>query len=237
MKLIYDTVMSSPNSAVLLEAKITQDNISSPKKIKLFGPQCIANIKNINRRIYARETLKEAVDYLVENWVKRNRCLGELEHPTYNTINPSEACDRLISLYQSEEDENVWIGESEVLASDPAHGIHGTPKGDVLAGLLSHGTMVGRSTRGVGDVDESTGVVNPGYRLICIDTVLDPSAAGCCSECIVEGILQNKDFMINEHNEIVEMPYERFIKDLSKLPIRNRDEYVTECVRRFLGSI
>jgi hypothetical protein len=237
MKLIYDTVMTSPSNAALLEARIVQDNINSPKKFKLFGPQCVANVKNVNRRIYPRETLDAAVKYLVENWVKKNRCLGELEHPTYNTINPSEACDRLISLYQSEEDENMWVGESEVLASDPAHGIHGTPKGDVLAGLLSHGTAVGRSTRGVGDCDEATGIVAPNYRLICIDTVLDPSAPGCCSECIVEGILQHREFMINEHNEIVEIPYEQFVKSLNRLPVRNRDEYVSECVRRFLGSI
>lgn len=237
MKLMYDTVMNSSRDFVLLEAKISQDSPNKPKTIKLFGPQCIAEVVNANGRTYPREVIKAAADYLKENWIDKGRCLGELEHPERNVIDPSMACDRLVSLEQSEDDPNVWVGESIVLASDPAHGIHGTPKGDILAGLLCHGTAVGRSTRGVGDCDESTGKVKAGYRMICIDTVLDPSAPGCNSECIVEGILQNREFMLNEHNEIVEVPYDKLRRGLAKLPVGNKDEYISECVRRFLNSI
>ena len=72
------------------------------------------------------------------------------------------------------EDKNVWIGEGIILCSDEKFGIKGTPCGDILAALTNYGTKWGVSSRAVGEVDESTGIVKE-FHLICLDTVLEPS--------------------------------------------------------------
>lgn len=237
MKLIYDITSTADNKPILLEGKTIQDGAGKPKTIKLIGPQIICNVVNTNRRIYPTNVMDEAVEKYVNTWVKTNRGYGELEHPERLTIDPSLACDRLISLTRDPHDENVWIGESIVMASDPAHGIHGTPKGDILAGILCHGGSVGRSTRGAGDYDKSTGVVQPGYTLFCLDTVIDPSATGCMSKYIVEGVLVNKEFMINEHGVPVEIAYNALDAKLSNLPKHEKNAFVDEAIRQFLKTI
>ena len=237
MKMFFDPTTVG-NEYVLLEGVVQQDSKNKPKEIKLIGRNIIAEVKNINGRIYPRDIIAAAVEDLNENWVKKGRSFGELEHPKdYTEINPAESADRLVKLYQDPDNENAWIGESLVLASDPAFGIHGTPKGDILAALLQHGGQIGRSTRGVGECDEMTGIVKPGYRIVCIDSVINPSGPGCSTNMIVEGVLQHHDFMINEHGKIVEMAYDGLKKNLSTLPNFDRQQYIEECVRRFIASI
>lgn len=238
MKMFFDPTTVG-NEYVLLEGVVQQDSKNKPKEIKLIGRNIMAEVKNINGRIYPRDVIAAAVEDLNENWVKKGRSFGELEHPTaYTEINPAESADRLVKLYQDPNDENAWIGESVVLASDPAFGIHGTPKGDILAALLQHGGQIGRSTRGVGDCDEMTGIVKPGYRIVCIDSVINPSGFGCDqTKLIVEGVLQHHDFMINEHGTLIETAYDKLNKGLSTLPNLDRQQYIQECVRRFINSI
>ena len=237
MKMLFDPT-SIGKEYVLLEGTIRQDSKDKPKEIRLVGRNIIAEEKNINGRIYPRDIIASAVEELNEHWVSRGRSFGELEHPKdYTDINPSESADRLVKLYQDPSNENAWIGESVVLASDPSFGIHGTPKGDILAALLQHGGQVGRSTRGVGDFNKSTGRVEEGYKIICIDSVIDPSGSKCFANMIVEGVLQNRDFMVNEHGEILDSAYASLNKNLSTLPADDRKKYVMECVMRFIASI
>ena len=237
MKMLFDPTMVG-NRYVLLEGVVRQDSKDKPREIRLVGRNIVAEERNVNGRTYPREVIVEAVKELVDNWVDKGRSFGELEHPKdYTNINPAESADRLVKLYQDPDNENAWIGESIVLASDPKFGIHGTPKGDILAAILQHGGQVGRSTRGVGDFDESTGIVRPGYRIVCIDSVLDPSGPGCHADMIVEGVLQNRDFMIDEHGVLVERKYDALEKGLSTLPRLDRRQYVEKCIREFLESI
>lgn len=238
MKMMIDPT-SVGNSYVLLEGVICKESKDKPKEIKLIGRNIVAETKNINGRIYPREVIVEAVKELNEKWVEKGRSFGELEHPTeYTNINPSESADRLVKIYQDPDDENAWIGESIVMASDPQFGIHGTPKGDILAAILQHGGRVGRSTRGVGDFDESTGIVAPGYRIVCIDSVIDPSGPGCDNtKMIVEGVLQNKDFMLNEHGVLVESTYNGLEKRLSVLPKHETNEYIRNAIAAFIDSL
>lgn len=237
MKMIYDPV-SIGKECVLLEGVVKQDSKDKPKEIKLVGRQCIAECENINGRNYPFDVMSDAVNEFNERYVTKNRAFGELEHPLERTIiDPSQACDRMIKIYSDPDNKNAWIGESLVMASDPAFGIHGTPKGDTLAAILQHGGEVGRSTRGVGDFNESSGIVQPGYRIVCIDTVIDPSGPGCYSDCIIEGVLQNREFMINEHGDMVEIAYNHLKSGLSRLPVSKRDFYVAKCIREFINSI
>jgi len=204
---------------------ITENVDNGGKVIKLKGPYIIADKLNGNKRKYEYESLKPEVDRFINEVVNKNRALGELEHPDYAHINPERSAIRITSL---KEDNKIWIGESIVLASDPSKGIRGTPQGDILASLIQYNTSLGFSTRGVGKVNE--GVVR-NYKLCTIDCVANPSIGE-----YVEGILESKDFIINEHGDIHEVKYnilENGLKNLS----HDKNEKMYSLLQQFFATL
>ena len=147
------------------------------------------------------------------------------------TINPDRVCAKTISL---KEDNKSWIGTSVVLASDEKYGIKGTKCGDLLKSLLQFDVACGHSSRGVGNVNESTGVVED-YQLVCIDTVLNPSIGifnkSNCNR-FVNGILESKNFIVNTHGDILEEAFDGFEKKISKMP----NTAITKEKVEFLGN-
>jgi hypothetical protein len=67
------------------------------------------------------------------------------------------------------------------------------PNGKMLAGLLQDVRM-GVSSRGVGDVNESTGIVENNFQLITIDAVLGPS----CPDATVNAVRECYEWVLNE---------------------------------------
>ena len=213
---------------------------SKPETYKMRGVYLQSNVKNGNQRIYPYEVLKETVDKFVKEKIETNSALEELEHPETVTISPDRVCARTLSLV---EDNKAWIGESIILASDPKHGIVGTPCGDLVKSLLQFDTAIGHSSRGVGNVNESDGTVEE-YQLICIDTVLSPSIGifnKSNANRFVNGILESKDFIINTHGEILERQYNTFEKRLANMPKTNisskKADYIGKAVMEFFNSL
>lgn len=174
-----------------------------PQTIMMQGTYLMSEEKNGNNRIYPYEELKSTVDKFIKEKIQTKTALEELEHSSEVTINPDRVCARTLSL---EPDGKSWIGTSVVLASDEKYGIKGTKCGDLLKSLLQFDTAIGHSSRGVGNVNESTGVVED-YQLICIDTVLNPSIGifnKSNANRFVNGILESKSFIVNTHGEILE---------------------------------
>jgi hypothetical protein len=212
---------------------------TKPTTFKMRGIYIQADVINGNNRKYDYGILKEAVDKFIEEKIVTNTALEEFEHPQELTINPDRVCARTLSLV---EDNKCWIGESIILASDPKFGIVGTPCGDLLKSLLQHGVAIGHSTRGVGNVNEDN-VVDE-YQLVCIDTVLSPSIGifnNSNANRFTNGILESKDFMINTHGEILEMPYKKFEKRLSKRPntfiSEKKNMHLSQAVHDFFESL
>ena len=208
-----------------------------PQTIKLRGVFMQAETKNANSRKYQIEELEKEVEKFRNEKINTGTALSELEHPDCIEINPERVCARILSL---ERDGNDFIGEAVVLASDEKFGIKGTPKGDLLAGLLNYGTKCGFSSRGVGEVGEN-GLVSD-YNLITIDTVLAPSI-GIMSQSnanrFVNGILESKEFVVNSHGIIFEKQFNDFEKKLKKLPKKQslKEEYLSEAIHTFFKSL
>lgn len=207
MKLIHEDIFCD------YEIINEQKNPDAPKFLKIKGPYIVTEKKNINGRIYSRELMIETVKEFKTNWIDTKRAYAELNHPNYAVIDPTKACDLCTSLEQDKNDPNIWIGESVVCSTDHKHNIIGTPNGDIVASLLQHGGRIGKSTRGVGQISEAS-KVDKNYKLITIDTVVDPSGPGC----FVEGILESKNFMINNYGDIVEMAYDSFENGIKNIP-------------------
>lgn len=210
---------------------------SKPQTIKLRGVFMQAETQNANSRKYHLEELEKEVAKFKKEKIDTGTALSELEHPDEVSINPDRVCARILGL---EQDGNNFIGEAVVLASDEKFGIKGTPKGDLLAGLLNYGTKCGFSSRGVGEVSEDGWVSD--FSLITIDTVLAPSI-GIMSQSnadrFVNGILESKEFIVNTHGEILEKPYEQFEKKLKKLPGKQtaKEAHLAEAIHSFFKSL
>ena len=200
---------------------VEQQNPNKPRNLKIRGPYIVTGKKNQNERSYEEGPMEETVnDY--QNLITNNRSVGELNHPKSVSVDYERGCHKVTSLVK---DGNIWIGESNVLK--------GLPKGDILFHLLENNVKVGMSTRGVGKTDNYGKVTK--YKLIAIDAVSDPSA----DEAWVDGILESKDYMINNYGDVVEVAYDILNKNLSHIPNTSteKDEYIVECLKNFLKSI
>ncbi|MBO7043095.1 primosomal protein [bacterium] len=151
-----------------------QDN--GEKHYYLEGIYCQANLENKNHRVYPIDVLRDAVNDYVEEWVKTNRALGELMHPEGLEVDLDRVCLRIIDLHQDSQNPANFIGKSRIL--------DGTPKGDLVIGLLKGGTQLGVSTRGAGAIDENS-TVNK-LLLVAIDAVLNPSAPDAFMKALKE---------------------------------------------------
>lgn len=143
-----------------------EEQENGEKHYYLEGIYCQANLENKNHRVYPVDVLRNAVNDYVEEWVKTNRALGELMHPEGLEIDLDRVCLRILDLHQDPQNPANFVGKSRIL--------DGTPKGDLVIGLLKGGTQLGVSTRGAGAIDDNS-TVNK-LLLVAIDAVLNPSA-------------------------------------------------------------
>jgi len=205
-----------------LDIIIEQANVNARPKITIKGPYIVTETRNGNGRRYLTNVMEEAVLIYEKSCIREDRALGELNHPSSVDIDYNNVCHKIIKLVQ---DKNIWLGESQVLS--------GHPKGDILSSLLQNNVKVGISTRGVGNITADKDVDQ--YKLIAHDIVHEPSGPGC----FMEGILESKNFMINEHGDIVELAYQNFEEKIKKLP-RHQDAksaQIYEALKQFFKEI
>lgn len=219
---------------------ITEDfDPSKPKTLKFRGIFLVSEKKNGNSRIYPYEILKSEVDRFRTEMIDTDRALMELEHSSTPEIDPTRASARILSL---EEDNKSWIGEAVILCSDEKHGIKGTVCGDTLAALTNYGTKWGVSSRAMGGVDDN-GIVTD-LHLVTIDTVMNPSIGEMVTadgNRFVNGILESKQWICNIHGELVEAKFNKFEKQISKMPnthiSKKKAEYLGAALTNFFNSI
>lgn len=167
------------------------------KQLLLRGIFAKAEQINKNKRKYHFDMLKKEFDRFVEEDVNTARAFGNFEHPTDGKIDREKAAVRITKI-ECDPERKVWLGEAVVMQADPTRNIPGTVPGNLLATYIKYGSQAGFSTRGCGEINETTHYVEP-YHLITCDCVLDPSCGEFCN-----GILESKGFMIDVHGQIVE---------------------------------
>ena len=177
--------------------------------LKLAGPMIVCETINNNGRKYHIDEMVEEVRKFQEV-INNHRALSELEHPDDININPDRVCARILKLQQDPRDENTFLGEAIIMQGDPAHGIPGTPCGQIVGSLLQYGTKMGFSTRGLGNPEEDeNGETYVGdFQLITIDLVTDPSIGRFCDakqeSKTVHGILESVEYLVDSNQMIVE---------------------------------
>ena len=134
--------------------------------------------KNRNGRIYPKAIMEGAVDKYVTEQVSQNRAVGELNHPEGPTVNLDKVSHKITELSWKGND---VVGKAQVLD---------TPMGNIVKGLLEGGVQLGVSTRGMGSLEEKSGImyVKDDFVLNTVDIVQDPSAPTAFVNGIMEGV-------------------------------------------------
>jgi hypothetical protein len=215
----YKLIVEEPTYEV--KYLVEEQNRNSPQSLFIQGPFMMANKPNRNKRIYPIEEMVREVQRYSEVMIKENRALGELNHSSQPDVNPERACHKIIHL---ERDGDIYHGRAKIL---------NTPMGQLVKALILDDVKLGVSTRALGSLVEEGGYNKvSGLHLVAVDIVADPSVP----TAFVNGILESKAWVLNEKNEF-EPVYERFEKNISTLPLRQKEEYLKEQVLIFINSL
>jgi len=192
------------------------------KNLYIKGPYMMAEDVNRNKRYYPSSELKREVDRYIKDMIKENRSMGELNHPTTAEVDLERACHIVTDMWQ---EGNTFFGKSKVLS---------TPCGQIVKSLINDGVKVGMSSRALGQLTEEKNGINKvsDMKLVAIDCVSDPS----CPKAFVNGILENKNFIITSDGKYEET-YDKFEESLDTLPRKELDSYLREQVLDFLNKI
>ena len=202
---------------------ITESNSEDGHRdIRFQGIFMEFDIRNKNGRKYPLEEGKVAVQNYQPKIADR-RALGELEHPESASINTERACFECEKLYI---EGNNAIGQGRVLQY--------TPMGKIVAGYLMDGIKLGTSSRGLGDLVESTydGPTVKNFEYVCNDIIHDPSAP----RAYINGILEKKEYILQD-GVICERHVDNFERNLRTIPKHDTNEYLFEQLQKFLNDI
>lgn len=155
-----------------------EKNDAGIKQYRIEGVFAQAEKKNRNGRVYGKGILEGAVGKYIQEQVKENRAVGELNHPNGPTINLDRVSHRITDLRF---EGNDVVGNALILD---------TPMGKIVKGLLEGGVKLGVSTRGMGSLERrnDANYVKEDFQLSTVDIVQDPSAPSAFVNGIMEGV-------------------------------------------------
>jgi hypothetical protein len=160
------------------------------KKMFIEGIFLQGDICNRNGRMYPMSTLSREVKRYNEQFIKKGRALGELNHPSGPTVNLDRVSHKIVTLEQCGTN---FRGKAQLLQ---------TPMGKIAESLINSGVTLGVSSRGVGSLREDRN----GYKIVgedfmlatAADIVADPSAPDAFVHGIMEGVEWVYDVAKNE---------------------------------------
>jgi hypothetical protein len=191
----------------LTESKITGDDATG-KKYVIEGIFLQSNIKNGNGRVYPEQVMDNAVNRYIVEYLNNNRAVGELEHPEEGRT--QQIVLRFVShkITELKKQGTNWWGRAEITKN--------TDMGRIVVGLMEAGITLGTSSRATGSL--RNGVVQNDFKLITpSDIVFDPSAP----DALVQNIMENKIWMFNDNDELVERQLNAFQKQINT-DVRNK---------------
>ena len=161
------------------DANIIVESTNEGKDLFMKGICIQGGVKNANERVYPVNEIEVAVNTLNEQISGGYSVLGEVDHPDDLKIN----LDRVSHII-----ENMWMdgpngcGKLKILP---------TPMGKLVKTMLESGVKLGVSSRGSGNVGESSGQVSE-FEIITVDIVSQPSAPNAYPTAIYEGLMNMK---------------------------------------------
>ena len=218
LRLLLDKPITSE-----LEVIVEEKNIKEGSNYYISGPYLMFDKPNKNKRQYTFNEMTNEVRRYTDEFINKDRGLGELNHPKDSTeVDLERACHSVISLEQKD---NFYWGKSKILS---------TPIGLVTRSLLKDGIKLGISSRALGRLIP-TGDVNlvEGFRLIAMDVVHEPSV----DNAMLDSIMENRQFIIDNGGKIIELACDSLECKLNALPKKDVDSYLKESFNQFIQAL
>ena len=146
------------------------------KDLYMKGIFIEGDVENANKRKYPRHEIARAVQNLNEQISKGYSVLGEVDHPTNLRINLDRVSHMITEMWL---DGAKGCGKMKILP---------TPMGKIVSEMLNAGVKLGVSSRGSGDVNESSGTVS-NFDIVTVDIVAQPSAPSAYPTAVYEGLM------------------------------------------------
>ena len=184
------------------------------KTFHIQGPFLQGDIKNRNGRIYESRILAKEVGRYNEQYISKNRAMGELGHPDGPTVNLDRVSHKITSLKQ---EGSNFIGKAKILE---------TPMGRIAGALLNDGVTLGVSSRGMGSLvtRNGTNYVGEDFMLAtAADIVADPSAP----DAFVQGIMEGKEW-VWDNGLLKERDLSRAVQTLKEVPSIRLNEAILD---------
>jgi hypothetical protein len=146
------------------------------KNLYMKGIFIQGGVKNANQRVYPVQEITEAVDAINKQLREGYSVLGELDHPDDLKINLDRVCHMITDMWM---DGPNGFGKLKILP---------TPMGQLVTTMLESGVKLGVSSRGSGNVNESSGHVSD-FEIVTVDIVAQPSAPNAYPKAVYEGLM------------------------------------------------
>jgi hypothetical protein len=158
------------------QARMITETDADGKDLYMKGICIQGGVKNANKRVYPVNEIRDAVSTLNEQINQGMSVLGEVDHPDDLKVNLDRVSHMVTEMWM---DGPNGYGKLKVLP---------TPMGNLVKTMLESGVKLGVSSRGSGNVTESSGDVSE-FEIVTIDVVAQPSAPDAYPTAIYEGLL------------------------------------------------
>ena len=161
------------------QARMVTETDETGKSLYMKGICIQGGVKNANSRVYPVNEIQDAVSTLNEQINQGMSVLGEVDHPDDLKVNLDRVSHMVTEMWM---DGPNGYGKLKVLP---------TPMGNLVKTMLESGVKLGVSSRGSGNVKESSGDVSE-FEIVTIDVVAQPSAPEAYPTAIYEGLLNTR---------------------------------------------
>lgn len=158
------------------QAKMITESSEDGKSLYMKGIFIEGGLKNQNQRVYPVSEIARAVNAIKSQLSSGYSVLGEVDHPTNLRIN----LDRVSHMI-----EDMWMDGSKGMGKLK---ILPTPMGNLVKEMLNAGVKLGVSSRGSGNVNESSGTVSE-FEIVTVDIVAQPSAPNAYPTAVYESLM------------------------------------------------
>lgn len=216
-------LLEKPDYTNELDVIIEEKNTKEDRNVYISGIYMMAEQVNKNGRKYKLDEMINEVSRYKREFIDTGRSIGELNHPASSAeVNLKNACHMIMSLEQKG---NYFYGKSKILS---------TPSGVIVKSLLNDGVKLGVSSRALGRLVPNGGVnIVEGLRLIALDLVHEPSV----SSALLESILENKQYIVDQGGKIVELACDGLECSLKNLPKKDIQSHIQESFISFINSL
>lgn len=159
-----------------MEILAEENSDGKGKNLFLKGIFVQGGVKNANQRVYPVDEIGKAVEQINKQIKEGYSVLGELDHPDDLKINLDRVCHLITDMWM---DGPNGFGKLKILP---------TPMGQLVTTMLTSGVKLGVSSRGSGNVNESSGHVSD-FEIVTVDIVAQPSAPNAYPKPVYEGLM------------------------------------------------